>query len=202
MRRPIVHGADCRGFIQFKTQCALFAWQWQNFYRNLRQQSERTKRTGQQTRHIIARDILHYLSAESQILAETVDHANTEDEITCGPGRGAARSGKTGRDTAAESCIRAKMGRFIGQHLAPLRQRALDIAQRRAGTCRHHQFAGFIADYSGACACVEGVANQRQTVEILAAAAANAQLNFLGSRFADGFGELLNDVLHEKSGQK
>ena len=76
---------------------------------------------------------------------------------------------------AADGGSAAEGRRLEGQELASRRQRRFDFGQRRAAARGDDQFGRLVADDAAVAARIEHLARQRAAVEVLAAAAADAQ---------------------------
>ena len=83
---------------------------------------------------------------------------------------------------------RTEVRRLEGQALAVFGERGLQFGQRGAGAHRDHQLAGLVAGDAGEGAGVQYGAVQGLAVEILGAAAADAQRLAAGCGGADALG--------------
>src|SRR5581483_3131104 len=85
------------------------------------------------------------------------------------------------------------------EHLPVLCEGAFDLEKRRSGARGQHELGGLVIDDSGARARVQNLAAQLAAVEILAAAAADAQRPRGRGRAADRLGELMDGFLQERA---
>jgi hypothetical protein len=92
--------------------------------------------------------------------------------------------------------MRAEVGRLECEHLAFVAQRRFDFRERRARARGNHQFARLVVDDAAIRGDAQSFAAQRAAVEILAAAAADAERRMLRGGFAHSRGQLINNRLH------
>jgi hypothetical protein len=88
------------------------------------------------------------------------------------------------------------MRRLEGQHLALFGQHRFEFRQPRAGARRHHQLGRIKGDDAGMPGRAEQFALRRVAVEILAAAAANAQRRLVHRRGKHALAEFFSPVTH------
>ncbi len=153
--------------------------------RDLGQHTERAERARHQPRHVEACDVLDHLAAEGQRFAGAVDDAHAEDEIAHGAGMRAPGTREACRDDAGERRVGAVVRRLECKHLSVRGERVLDFGERRRSTRRHDELPGRVCDDAAKRANVQRIARERFPVEILRAAAVDAQRPAVGRRGAD-----------------
>src|SRR5687767_4508928 len=157
--------------------------------RDLGDHAERAERAGHQARHVVAGDVLHHAAAEGERLAAPVEKLHAEHKVAQRAGACAAGAREASRDAAAERGGGAEMRRLERQALAVRLQCALKLGERRAAARRHDQLGRLVIDDAGVAARVEHLAARRVAVEILGAAAAQAQGAAERRSFANRLGE-------------
>ena len=101
----------------------------QHLERDLRDHARACRASRQQARHVVARDVLHHLAAETQDLARRRRAPRAEHEVAH-RARASARRGpdKSGRDAAADRRVAAEMRRLEGSIWPLGREQRLDSA--------------------------------------------------------------------------
>ncbi|MCY1512942.1 hypothetical protein D9M68_474220 [compost metagenome] len=161
--------------------------------------AQRAERTGQHARDVVAGDVLHHLAAEAQHLGAAIDEHGAEHVVAHRAHAGTRRAAEAGGDHAADGSAICKAQRLERQALALFSKRGLELGQRRAGTHGDDQFAGFVARDASERAQVEQLeqlAIRRLAVEVLGAAAAQAQRRGIGRGGAHALDDLLEGGVH------
>ena len=164
-----------RGLVEFERERAGGGRAGQHLQRHVEQHAERAEAAGVRACQVVARDVLHHLTAEAQHPAVTREHAHAEHVVAQRSGPGARRTGESAGDRAADRGRAAPGGRFERQALAASREQRLDVAQRRAGPCREHELARVVGDDAAVPGDLERLAVDRSAEERLAVAADDAE---------------------------
>ena len=175
-----------------KAQRGLGRSHGQDLEADLGDQAQRAPAARHQARDVIAGHILHDLAAVAQQLALAVDHLQAQHKVTYCAHAGTRRAGQACGDHAAHGAGGAEVRRLESQALALAGQCCLQLGQRRAGANGHHQLAGLVADDTAERARGQRLALQTQAVEVLAAAAADAQRGLVTGSGANALAELID----------
>ncbi len=167
---PLGKAGQGQRAVHVQHDAAAQTWFWQHFERHLGQQPQAAETACHQARNVVACDVLHDFSAETQVLAKTGDDPCAQHEITHRPAPRAARSRKPRSDHTAERRS-AKVWRFARQHLACGVQCLDQLAQWRAGARSNHQLCRVISDDAPVLAGIEYFASGFTTERSLAVAA-------------------------------
>ena len=159
-------------------------------------QAQRAERAGDQARDVVARDVLHHLAAEGQQLAAAVDHREPEHVVAHRADAGARGAGQARRHHPAEGSPAAKVRRLERQALALAREQRFQFGQRRAGAHGDDELTRLVARDAGQCRGFEQLAGRRFAVEVLAAAASDAQARAAACGAAHAFDDLAEVGLH------
>jgi len=189
---PAVHELERARLRRVEAHGALRLRLRRELERHLGNQAERAERAGNEARHVVAGDVLHHLAAEAERLAAAVDQLYAEHEIAQRAGAGAPRAGQAGRDAAADRGPGAEVGRLEGETLAVRLEPFFQFRKRSAAASRHHQLGRLIRDDAAIAASIEDLAAQRIAVEVLGAAAAQAQRPMARGGLADAVGKRLD----------
>ncbi len=172
---PFVHAPD--GFVRraLEPQRRLRLRQRQALERDLEEHAQRAQRAGHDARDIEAGDVLHHAPAEAQVVAAPVEDAHAEHQIAHRARVRASRPGQSAGDGTAERRAGTEMRRLEREHLALRGHRGLELGQGRARPRGDDELRGIVVDDARARGGVEHLARGGLAVEILRAAAANAQ---------------------------
>ena len=196
---PLVERFDRLVLGQLEPERRLGRGERQRLEGDFQDDTERAEGPRHQARDVVAGDVFHDLPAEGEHFTAPVHDPHAEHEITQRARRLAARPRKPRRDHAAERRTRAKlseMRRLESEHLAVLAHCSLDIGEPRAAAGGDHELRGLVGNDAAVAARIENLAFESVAVEVLGAAAAQAQRALRATRRAYRFGQLLEHRVH------
>src|SRR5262249_43742004 len=183
--RPEVHALERRRFAHLELERELARRRRQDLERDLRDQAQRAERARGKARDVVAGHVFHHLAAEAELPAAPVHQLHAEDEVAQRPGRSAARTRQAARHAAAERRFRPEVRRLEREALPVLLENFFQLGEERSAACRDDELGRLIAPYSRVAAGVEKLAARLVAVEVLAAAAAQAQRRLVLGGFPD-----------------
>jgi len=160
----------------------------------------------EQTRHVIARHVLHHLPTKGEVLAFAIDHACAQHKVAHSAHAGACWATQARRHHAANRRTGTKVRWLEGKALTLVGQRCLDLGQGRATPSGYDQLAGLVAQDAAVGGGVQHLTLQGLAQKVFGAATAQTQrLTALGG-LKDAVREMLEgwlqSVLHGQHGSR